>query len=331
MKIEISHGSGGKRTADLIDGMFLKYFGNPILNCMEDAARFSISGRLAFTTDSFVVQPYIFPGGDIGKLAVCGTVNDLAVSGAKPLYMTAAFILEEGLDIDVLESIVSSMAAAAHQAGAMIVAGDTKVVRHGDADGIFINTTGIGIIEAGMNVSIRNAKPGDKIIVTGTVGEHGMAVLNAREGFFDGDELVSDCAPIIDMLAELFPLKDKVHVMRDPTRGGIGVVLHEIAQGSRCGIIIHEVDIPVSPAVKAGCELLGIEPYYLACEGRTVIAAEAEAAERILNILHAHPLGRQAAIIGEVTDEVAGVVVETAIGTRRILSYPTGELLPRIC
>ncbi len=343
--ILLAHGSGGQMSHGLIEGLFLKYLGNPILAALDDAAVVdppgaSGGGRLAFTTDSYVISPIFFPGGDIGKLAVCGTVNDLAMSGATPIYLSAGFILEEGLPLAELERVVASMAETARAAGVSIVAGDTKVVEHGKADRLFINTAGIGRVPAGLELGNDRVRPGDLILLSGTVGDHGMTIMSQREGLRFSSPLQSDCAPlnglVTAMLAALLAADDAgwgaLHCMRDPTRGGVATVLNEIAARSGVGIEVEEAAIPVREAVRAACELLGLDPLYVANEGKLLAFVSPEGAEPLLAAMRAHADGREAAIIGRVTAEHAGrVALRTVLGARRVLSMLAGEQLPRIC
>lgn len=332
--ILLAHGSGGLLTHELIREVFLRRFANPMLAALDDAAALPAlpPGRLALTTDSYVVQPLFFPGGDIGKLAVCGTVNDLAVTGATPLYLTCGFILEEGLPLETLERVVDSMAAMAREAGVQIVTGDTKVVERGAADGLFINTAGVGVIPPGMELGPAWLRPGDVLLVNGPVGDHGTAVMLAREGLNFRTDLQSDCAPLNDLIAALLEVTPgAVRCMRDATRGGLATVLCEWAE-SGVGIEIEETAVPVRDPVRAVSEFLGLDPLYSANEGTLTLAVAPEAAEIALAALRAHPLGREAAIIGRVTAEHAGrVVLRTPYGARRILHILTGAQLPRIC
>ena len=332
--ILLAHGSGGLLTHELIREVFLRRFANPMLAALDDAAALPAlpPGRLALTTDSYVVQPLFFPGGDIGKLAVCGTVNDLAVTGATPLYLTCGFILEEGLPLETLERVVDSMAAMAREAGVQIVTGDTKVVERGAADGLFINTAGVGVIPPGMELGPAWLRPGDVLLVNGPVGDHGTAVMLAREGLNFRTDLQSDCAPLNDLIAALLEVTPgAVRCMRDATRGGLATVLCEWAE-SGAGIEIEETAVPVRDPVRAVSEFLGLDPLYIANEGTLTLAVAPEAAEVALAALRAHPLGREAAIIGRVTAEHAGrVVLRTPYGARRILHILTGAQLPRIC
>ena len=332
--IKLTHGGGGRESDILIKDVFIKNFFNDILNEMEDAAVLDLEihnrGKLAFTTDSFIVKPIFFPGGDIGRLAVCGTVNDLLMRGATPLYLSVSFIIEEGFDYNELEKISASMAEACREAKVKIVAGDTKVVEKGAADGIFINTSGIGIIPEGVNISIRNAKPGDVVIISGTIGDHGIAVMTKREGLEFQVPVNSDVAPLIDMVSNLLELKEAIKVLRDPTRGGVAEVLHEIALGSGVGIEIYEECLPINKSVAAACSLLGFDCLELANEGKIMAVVSKEKAEQALDIIKASPYGEKAAIIGQVNDS-GMVTIRTAFNVSRMIARPTGEALPRIC
>ncbi len=330
-KILLAHGSGGKLMHDLIES-FLPELANPILDRLDDSAVFEASGRLAFTTDSYTVNPIFFPGGDIGKLAVCGTVNDLAMSGSKPLYLSLALIIEEGLPVADLKKIITSIKKAADEAGVKIVTGDTKVVNQGTADRIFINTAGVGTVPEGTDISASNAQPGDKIIVSGNIGDHGIAVLSQREGLKFHTPVPSDCAPLNGLVAEMLGASGNIHCLRDPTRGGLAVTLNDFAQQSKAGIIIEEEKIPVDKAVLAACELLGFDPLHIANEGKLAAAVAPEDADNVLAAMKRHKYGEKAAIIGEVTKEHPGqVVMKTGLGASRIVDIPVGELLPRIC
>jgi hydrogenase expression/formation protein HypE len=330
-KILLAYGSGGKLSQDLIDS-FLPELANPILDRLDDAAVFELSGRLAFTTDSYTVNPIFFPGGDIGRLAVCGTVNDLAMSGARPRYLSLAFIIEEGLPVADLKRIITSIKKAAEEAGVKIVTGDTKVVNQGSADKIFINTAGLGTVPEGVNISAGNAQPGDKIIVNGNIGDHGIAVLSQREGLKFQTPVPSDCAPLNGLVAEMLETSGNIHCLRDPTRGGLAVTLNDFARQSKAGIIVDEEKIPVDRAVLAACELLGFDPLHIANEGKLAAAVAPGDAGAILAAMKRHKYGRQAAIIGEVVKEHPGrVVMKTGLGASRIVDIPVGELLPRIC
>ena len=331
--IRMAHGAGGRMMADLIAGLFAPALDNPYLRQMADAALLQLGGeRLAVSTDSFVVRPLFFPGGDIGSLAVHGTVNDLAMGGARPLWLTAGYILEEGLEITVLERVARSMAAAAAEAGVLVVAGDTKVVERGHGDGVYINTTGIGVVPAGVEVGPARIRPGDAVLLSGTVGDHGIAVLSRREGLSFETELLSDSAPLHGLVQALLAAAPHTHALRDPTRGGLAAALNELAGASSVGIELEEGAVPVRPAVRAACEMLGFDPLTVANEGKLVAFVPPEEAEAALAALRAHPLGRDAARIGAATAEHPGrVLARTAIGGRRIVDMPLGELLPRIC
>lgn len=334
--IVMGHGAGGKLSAELIEHLFLPAFRNPTLESMGDAALVQIGGsRLAYTTDSFVVQPLFFPGGNIGHLAVNGTVNDLAMSGAQPLFLSAGFILEEGLPIEQLGLIAESMAAAARAAGVSLVAGDTKVVDRGHGDGVYINTSGIGLLPQDIEIGPHLAQPGDVVIVSGEIGLHGIAVLSVRAGLEFGAVIESDCAALNGLVAAMLECnagRGGIHVLRDPTRGGVASTLNEIARASQVGIVYQENKLPVPPAVAAACEMLGMDPIYVANEGKLVAIIQRQAADEVLQVMRSHPLGWQAAIIGEVTGEHRGLVVaRTALGGTRIVDLLVGEQLPRIC
>lgn len=331
-KVTIAHGSGGKLMHALIENIFFKHFGNDILKEAGDSARLDLEAKkIAFTTDSFVVKPAFFPGGDIGKLAVCGTVNDLAVSGAMPKYISAAFIIEEGFLLSELEVIARSMRQWADISGVKVVTGDTKVVEKGEADGIFINTTGIGVIEDDISLGINNIKAGDKIIISGTIGDHGIAVLSKRKGLEFESGIVSDCRPLNRMLHEAMGAGG-VRFMRDPTRGGLATTLNEIADKTGLGIVIDEESIPLSDGVRGACEILGLDPLYIANEGKAVIIAEPSSVKELVPRLRKNEYGKEAVVIGEVTKDIQGkVVLKTRLGTRRFLDMLTGEQLPRIC
>ncbi len=330
--VTLAHGAGGKQTAELIDQVFKAHFANPQFTS-DDAAVLNIGAeKLAFTTDGFIVSPYEFPGGNVGKLSICGTVNDLACMGAKPLYMTCAFVIEEGFPMDKLEEIAAAMEKTAKEAGVCIVAGDTKVAGKGQVDGVFITTTGIGQIMEGVQTSGKLAKPGDAIIVTGDVGRHGCTILLARDEYGIEADVDSDCAPLWGTVESMFSVTKDIHVVRDATRGGVGTVLYEIAEQSNVGIRLNAEDVPVDGAVKGVCGMLGLEPLYLACEGRLVIIAPKEEAAGIVEELRKGKYSANAAIIGEITEEMPGrVVMTTEIGAETLLPQPGGELLPRIC
>jgi len=332
-KILLGHGSGGRLTAELIRDIFLPAFRNPALERLDDQAVVNINGlRLALTTDSFVVKPLFFPGGDIGSLAVHGTVNDLAMGGAQPLYMSAAFILEEGRSMETLRRIVDSLQRAAAEAGIEVITGDTKVVEKGKGDGLFINTTGIGVVPDGVSLSSDQARSGDAILLSGPLGDHGIAILAQREGLEFESEIRSDSAPLHGLVAALLDATRAVRCMRHPTRGGLSSALNEIAAQSGVGMELDECTIPVSEAVKGACELLGLDPLYVANEGKLVAIVAPEAAEKALAALRSHPLGRDAQIIGRVTESHAGLVLlRTVLGTTRIVDMLSGDQLPRIC
>jgi hydrogenase expression/formation protein HypE len=330
-RILLSHGAGGQLMADLIARIFLPRFG-PSDPPGDDAAQLTVAGRLAFTTDTFVVDPIFFPGGDIGRLAVCGTVNDLATSGARPLVLSAGFILEEGLLLSDLERIADSMAAAAAEAQVRIITGDTKVVPRGKADRVFISTAGVGAVPEDVSVSGANARPGDAVLLSGAVGDHGLAVLSRREGLEFESEVRSDCAPLGGLVQALLAAAPSVHALRDPTRGGLAATLNEIAAQSQAEIEIEEGAVPVHAAVAMACDLLGLDPLYAANEGKMVAIVAAEQAEAALAALRAHPLGAEAALIGRVQQGPAGrVLLRTALGSHRILDRHVGEQMPRIC
>jgi hydrogenase expression/formation protein HypE len=335
-KILLAHGSGGVLSHELIRDVFLHHFTSPALAPLADAATLEAlpPGRLALSTDSYVVQPIFFPGGDIGELAVCGTVNDLAVAGARPLYLTAGFILEEGLPLATLERVVTSMAAAARRADVQIVTGDTKVVGRGAADALFINTAGVGVIPPGVELGPARMQAGDVLLINGPVGDHGLAVMLQREELAFGTALESDTAPLNGLIASALAAAPAgaVRCMRDVTRGGLATVLNEWVAVADVGVALEERAIPVREAVRAACEFLGLDPLYVANEGKVVLAVAAAAADAVLAALRAHPLGREAARIGEVTAEHAGrVVLHTPYGARRVVQMLTGAQLPRIC
>jgi len=331
-KILLAHGSGGKLSHDLVAKSFVKALANPLLDKLDDSAVFDLSGRLAFTTDSYVVSPIFFPGGDIGKLAVCGTVNDLATSGANPLYLSLSFIIEEGLALSELERIVNSVQKAAGEAGVEIVTGDTKVVTRGSADRLFVNTTGVGVIPEGVDISGTNAKPGDKVILSGAIGDHGIAVVSQREGLSFATKLKSDCAPLGDLVAEMIKVSSNIHALRDPTRGGLATSLNELAKQSGVSVRIEEKKIPVREAVLAACEMLGFDPLYVTNEGKMIAIVPADDADKVLKAMRKNRYGKEAAIIGEVGAEHPGrVVMKTVLGSSRIVDMLVGDLLPRIC
>ena len=332
-RITLAHGAGGKATHNLIDAIFLEAFRNPELEQMSDAASLQVGGvRLAFTTDSYVVSPLFFPGGDIGDLAINGTVNDLAMSGARPLVISAGFILEEGFPTDDLRRIVASMAAAAKAAGVQIVTGDTKVVQRGKGDGCYINTSGIGVRERPIELNAANAQPGDAILVSGPIGDHGITVMLARGELDISADIVSDTAPLHDLAATLLNAVDGVRMMRDATRGGVATILNEVAVASQAAVVLDEATVPVRPEVMGASELLGIDPLYVACEGRFVTIVDGTEADAALAALRGHPLGAEAAIIGRVVEDPPGLVLlRTTFGGTRIDDMLVGDPLPRIC
>ncbi len=332
-KILLDHGSGGKISHRLTTEMLLPVFDNPILAELNDGAIFELNGRrVAFSTDSYTVDPIFFPGGDIGELAVNGTVNDLAMCGAVPVCLSAALIIEEGFPVEQLQAIVASMGRAAETAGVKVVTGDTKVVPRGAADKIFINTSGIGVIPTAVNVASHQARPGDVIILSGSLADHGVSVLARREGLSFDTTVQSDTAPLNHMVAAMFAAASGIHVLRDPTRGGLGTALNEIAEKSGVGIRIHEERIPVKPEVAALCELLGFDPLYLANEGKLIAFTAPEDAAAVLQAVRSSPYGRDAAVIGEcLADRPGRVFMQTRIGGTRIVDMLTGEQLPRIC
>jgi len=331
-KILLAHGSGGKLSHDLVEKIFLPLLRNPLLEKLDDAAVFDLSGRLAFTTDSYVVNPIFFPGGDIGKLAVCGTVNDLAMSGAVPLYLSISLVIEEGFPLSDLQKVMESVQKAAKESGVRIVTGDTKVVERGSADKLFINTAGIGRIPHGVAISGSGAKAGDKVILSGPIGDHGIAVMSQREGLQFSVPIYSDCAPLHQLVADMLEASRQINCLRDPTRGGLAGTLNELARQSGVGIRIEEGKIPVQEAVQAACELLGFDPLYVANEGKLVAIVPEADAESVLAAMRHNRYGVQSVIIGEVMAEHAGrVVMSTRLGASRIIDMLAGELLPRIC
>jgi hydrogenase expression/formation protein HypE len=330
-RVLLAHGDGGELMGELIEGVFISRLGSGEPPG-DDSARLATDGRLVFTTDSFVVDPIFFPGGDIGKLAVCGTVNDLAAAGARPLALSAGFILEEGLLLSDLELLVDSMSAAAKEAAVRVICGDTKVVPRGSADRVYITTSGVGRVPEGVAVSGSAARAGDTVLVSGPVGDHGLAVLSRREGLEFDSPIVSDCAPLADMVQALLGAAPDVHVLRDPTRGGLATALNEIARQSGVEIEVDEAAVPVRESVAAACELLGLDPLYAANEGKMVVVVAAEQEEAALGALRASGLGREAAAIGRAGEGEAGrVTLRTALGTHRILDRHVGEQMPRIC
>jgi hydrogenase expression/formation protein HypE len=332
-EIVLAHGSGGKLSQDLMQKIVLPQFRNPLLDCLHDGATFSVNGtRFAFSTDSYVVNPIFFPGGDIGKLAVHGTVNDLAMCGARPLHLSVGFILEEGLPMDEFWKVVRSMREAADTAGVTLVTGDTKVVDRGKADKIFINTSGIGVVPEGVTIDPKSARPGDKIILSGSLAVHGIAIMSIRENLEFETEIASDTAPLNGLVEAILAADKNVHVMRDPTRGGLSSALCEIAQSASVGMLIEEAQIPIDEEVRGACEILGLDPLYVANEGKLVAIVPPHSADAILAAMQAHPLGRQAAIIGEVVNEHRGFLfMKTRIGGTRVVDMLSGEQLPRIC
>ena len=333
-RVDLSHGAGGRATAQLVDEIFRAAFDNPLLNRGNDQAAFDVpGGRMVMSTDGYVISPLFFPGGDIGSLAVHGTINDVAMAGARPLHLAASYILEEGFPLADLQRIATSMARAALEAGVAIVTGDTKVVERGKADGVFISTTGIGVVPPGLDLSADRACPGDRVIVSGSIGDHGVAVMSKRNNLGFETEILSDSAALHGLVAEMVQAAGaSLRVLRDPTRGGLATTLNEIAQQSGVGFLIEERTIPVRAEVAAACELLGLDPLYVANEGKLVAIVAPDAAERLLAVMRAHPLGRDASLIGEViADEQRFVQMTTAFGGGRIVDWLTGEQLPRIC
>jgi hydrogenase expression/formation protein HypE len=332
--ISLDHGSGGKIAHRLTTELLLPLFDNPILSDLHDGAVLTLNGstRVAFSTDTFTVTPLFFPGGDIGELAVNGTVNDVAMCGAKPMFISLALIIEEGFPMADLKRILQSIHRAATHAGVTVVTGDTKVVPKGAADGLFINTSGIGIIPENVTIGSTGARPGDKIILSGTMADHGMTIMTQREGLTFDSDLKSDSAPLNRMVEKILAASGKVHVLRDPTRGGVGTTLNEIAESSRAGIVLQESRLPIRAAVAGVCELLGFDPLYVANEGKLLAFVAAADAEAVLEAIRSDPFGQDACLIGEVTADHPGrVVMETRIGGRRIVDMLTGEQLPRIC
>ncbi|GAB4472669.1 MAG: hydrogenase expression/formation protein HypE [Anaerolineae bacterium] len=336
--VVMGHGSGGKMMADLIAHLFVPELDNDLLAQMSDSTVIDLAavngggGRIAFSTDSFTVSPLFFPGGDIGSLAVHGTVNDIAMSGAAPLFLSAGFILEEGLPMEALGRIVESMAAACREAGVRVVAGDTKVVNRGHGDGLYINTTGIGVLPPDVDIAPQNARPGDVVIVSGTLGDHGIAIMSVRNDLHFETTIVSDSAPLNGLVAAMLKASPRIHTLRDATRGGLAAALNEIAGAARVGITIDERKVPVRDAVRAACEMLGLDPLYVANEGKLIAFVPEAEAEAVLAAMRSHPLGGDAAIIGRVVERHPGMVVmRTGIGGTRVVDLPAGELLPRIC
>ena len=331
-RVLLAHGSGGKLSHELVERLMVPLFRNPLLEKLDDSALFPISGRLAFTTDSYIVSPIFFPGGDIGKLAVCGTVNDLSMVGARPLYLSLSFIIEEGFPMADLERVARSVQEAAREARVTVITGDTKVVDRGSADGLFVNTAGLGEVPEGVDVSGSNARPGDAVILSGPIGDHGIAVMSRREGLSFASHVESDVAPLNHLVQAMLEASPRIHALRDPTRGGLASSLNEIARQSGVGIHIEEEMVPVRDAVRGACEMLGLDPLYVANEGRLVAFVPGEDAERVLQAMREHRYGSQACFIGRVREEHPGrVVMRTRLGTSRIVDMLTGEPLPRIC
>jgi len=332
--VDLSHGAGGRASAQLIDEIFRAAFDNPLLNQGNDQAAFDVpAGRMVMSTDGYVIWPLFFPGGDIGSLAVHGTINDLAMAGARPLHLAASYILEEGFPLADLQRIAISMGRAASYAGVAIVTGDTKVVERGKADGVFITTTGLGLVPVGVDLSGDRARPGDRVILSGSIGDHGVAVMSKRSSLGFETEILSDSAALHGLVAAMVAAAGpSLRLLRDPTRGGLATTLNEIAQQSQCGFLIEESSIPVRPEVAAACELLGLDPLYVANEGKLVAVVEANATDTLLTVMRAHPLGREASIIGRVTaDDQSFVQMTTSFGGGRIVDWLAGEQLPRIC
>jgi hydrogenase expression/formation protein HypE len=329
----LAHGGGGKLSHQMIQKIFISQFKNDLLDPLHDGAMFTLGGaRCAFSTDSYVINPIFFPGGDIGTLAVNGTVNDLAMCGARPLYLSSAFIIEEGLPMEDLWRVVLSMKQAAETAGVQLVTGDTKVVDRGKGDKLFINTSGIGIIPDGVQINPKQAKPGDKIILSGSIAEHGIAIMSVREGLEFETQIESDCAPLNGLVETMLATSKDIHVLRDPTRGGVASVLNEIAESAQVGISIREEQIPVSEEVRGACEILGFDPLYVANEGKLIAFVSEESADNVLKAMRVHPLGKNAILIGEVVANHPGtVIMKTRIGGSRVVDMLSGEQLPRIC
>ncbi len=332
-EVVLGHGSGGQLSQELIEHLFVPAFDSPQLRQLGDAAVLSVNaGPVAMATDAFVVQPLFFPGGDIGCLAVHGTINDLAMMGAMPVALTAAFILEEGFSMETLAQVVRSMAQAARKAHVPIVAGDTKVVQRGHGDGCYITTTGLGVVPSGVAPAPQKAVPGDVILINGTIGNHGMAVMSVRQGLEFESPILSDTAPLHLLVQRILEVCPQVHVLRDPTRGGLAATLNEIAQAAQVGILLDEQNIPIQPAVQSACEMLGLDPLAVANEGKLIAVVPPQDAPKVLQVMREHPLGRQAAQIGQVVADHPGMVVaRTPIGATRVITTQIGEALPRIC
>jgi len=331
-EILMAHGDGGKLARDLVAKAFVEVLANPILERLDDSAVVELNGRTAFTTDSYVVTPIFFPGGDIGKLAVCGTVNDLATSGARPLYLSLSLIIEEGLPREDLDRVIASVREAADEAGVVVVTGDTKVVDRGSADKLYINTAGIGEIPEGVNIAGDAARPGDLVLLSGSLGDHGIAVMSQREGIAFSTRLTSDCAPLNRMVSKMLEASPRIHCLRDPTRGGLATTLNEIAHQSRVRILIEEMSIPVKEEVASACEMLGLDPLYMANEGKLVAVVPASDVEDVLQAMRRSRYGEEAVIVGEVVlGEPGRVAMRTRLGTTRIVDMLSGAALPRIC
>ncbi|MCG8091814.1 MAG: hydrogenase expression/formation protein HypE [Candidatus Thiodiazotropha endolucinida] len=332
-KVDMTHGSGGRAMAQLIQELFLKHLDNDLLRQANDQASFDVAaGRMVMSVDGHVISPLFFPGGDIGSLAVHGTINDVAMSGARPTYLSAGFILEEGFPLADLEKIVISMSHAASEAGVSIVTGDTKVVEKGKGDGVFITTTGIGVVPAGINISGDRAVPGDRIIVSGSMGDHGVTIMSSRENLEFETSITSDSAALHSLVEQMVAAAPEIHCLRDPTRGGLATTLNELAQQSQVGMQLSEAEIPVKPAVTSACELLGLDPLYVANEGKLICICSEADAQRLLPVMRAHPLGKESAIIGRVIEDPHHFVqMETLFGGSRVVDWLSGEQLPRIC
>jgi hydrogenase expression/formation protein HypE len=332
-RIVMGHGGGGVLSAELVEHLFVPALGSPELRSLADSAVVSLgAARLAFSTDSYVVRPLFFPGGSIGDLAVNGTVNDLAMSGAQASYLSCGFILEEGTDIAVVGRVAQALGRAAHRAGVAVVTGDTKVVDSGHGDGVYVNTAGIGLVTHGVDIRPQRARPGDVVLVSGAIGVHGVAIMSVREGLEFGTEVRSDCAPLNGLVAAMLAASTDVHVLRDPTRGGLAATLNEIAAASGVGVEVDERAVPVPEAVANACGFLGLDPWYVANEGKLVAFVARESADAVLAAMHAHPFGAEAAVVGECVEAHPGMVVaRTALGATRVVALPFGEQLPRIC
>lgn len=331
-EILMAHGDGGRLAHDLVESAFVKVLANPILERLDDSAVVEVNGRLAFTTDSYVVTPIFFPGGDIGRLAVCGTINDLSVVGARPLYLSLSLIIEEGLSRKTLGEVVASIKEATDEAGVAVVTGDTKVVDRGSADKLYINTAGIGEVPDGVHIACDEAQPGDAVLLSGSLGDHGIAVMSKRVGLEFSTELTSDCAPLSGMVVEMLEVSSRIHCLRDPTRGGLATTLNEIARRSQVKIVIEETRIPVREEVLAACEMLGLDPLYMANEGKLVAIVRPSDADGVLKAMRNNRYGKNAVIVGEVMQSERGrVVMKTRLGTTRVVDVLSGAALPRIC